>query len=224
MYFENTLYIWGIFDVLALGNMESWKVFKIGITILDELLQLCLSQFRLWNGMMPLKRGYTSRGLKAMPCMQWTLCWLLELTLLSSFTLHHEGLHWHPESKNAGQEWGLRQAWRLQWRRWGRLLPEVTSRYCVLYTRHVLFPHTCVLSNQHTSLASWISSISGWLMRKLGAEEAVMCLQVIFLVRDGASVRNPGGGALLVILGNIEHDKGKADSFSLFGEKEYRRY
>lgn len=61
-------------------------------------------------------------------------------------------------------------------------------------------------------------------MRKLGAEEAVMCLQVIFLVRDGASVRNPGGGALLVILGNIEHDKGKADSFSLFGEKEYRRY
>ena len=53
-------------------------------------------------------------------------------------------------------------------------------------------------------------------MRKLGTEEAVMCLQVIFLVRDGASVRNPGGGALLVILGNIEHDKGKADSFSLF--------
>ena len=94
--------------------MESWKVFKTGITILDELLRLCLSQFLcLWNGMMPLKRGYTSRGLKAVPCMQWTLCWLLELTLSSSFTLHHEGLPWHRESKNAGQERGLRQAWRL---------------------------------------------------------------------------------------------------------------
>ena len=114
VYFENTLYIWGMFEVLALGNMESWKVFKTGITILDELLRLCLSQFLcLWNGMMPLKRGYTSRGLKAVPCMQWTLCWLLELTLSSSFTLHHEGLSWHRESKNAGQERGLRQAWRL---------------------------------------------------------------------------------------------------------------
>lgn len=57
----------------------------------------------------------------------------------------------------------------------------------------VLFAHTCVLSNQHTCLVSWISSISGCLMRKLGIEEAVMCLQVIFLVRDGASVRNPEG-------------------------------
>lgn len=36
--------------------------------------------------------------------------------------------------------------------------------------------------------------------------------------------KKPRGGALLVILGNIERDKGKADSFSLFGEKEYRRY
>ena len=118
---------------------------------------------------------------------------LLELTLSSSFTSHHEGLHRHRETKNAGQERGLRQVWRLPWRRWGMLLPEVTSRYCVLYARQVLSHHTCDLSNQHTSLPSWISSISGWLMRTLGSEEAVMCLQVTFLVRDGASVRNPEG-------------------------------